>query len=210
MALFSVLFFPGVLLHEVSHWLMARILGVRTAGLSLLPRPMEGGKLQMGYVKVGRTDWLRDGLIGAAPLITGGLFVAYAGLAQLKLQTLWEAVVTDGLAGLVQAIPGIVAQKDFWLWFYLILVVSSMMMPSASDRRAWLPLALVSLALLAISLLAGAGPWMAEHLAEPLDRVLRAVATVFGISVVVHLVLVGPVWFLRRLLSRLLGLEVVL
>jgi hypothetical protein len=208
--LFSVLFFPGVLLHEASHWIMARLLGVRTAGFSLLPRPMDGGKLQMGYVKVSRTDWLRDALIGAAPLITGGLIVAYIGLAQLDLHALWDAAVTGGPAAIIAAIPALVEQKDFWLWFYLIVVVSSMMMPSESDRRAWLPLALVVLVLLAISLLAGAGHWMVEHLAWPLDQILRAIAVVFGISVLVHLVLLGPVWLIRRLLSRLLGLEVVL
>ena len=111
---------------------------------------------------------------------------------------------------MLDALPALMVQKDFWLWFYLIVVVSSMMMPSESDRRAWLPLALVGLVLLAISLFAGAGPWMVEHLARPLDQILRAVAIVFGISVLVHLVLLGPVWLIRRLLSRLLGLEVVL
>ena len=45
MALFSLLFFPGVLLHEGSHFLAARLLGVRTGGFSILPHLLPGGRL---------------------------------------------------------------------------------------------------------------------------------------------------------------------
>src|SRR5512143_2626739 len=77
--LFSLLFFPGVLLHELSHFLMARLLGVRAGRFSLLPSVVEGGKLRLGFVETAETDWVRDALIGAAPLITGGAAVAYLG-----------------------------------------------------------------------------------------------------------------------------------
>ena len=39
--LFSILFFPGILLHETSHYVMARVLGVRTGRFSLLPQPLQ-------------------------------------------------------------------------------------------------------------------------------------------------------------------------
>ncbi|MCB0120554.1 MAG: hypothetical protein KDD72_16075, partial [Anaerolineales bacterium] len=85
--LFSVLFFPGVFLHELSHFLMAKILGVRTRGFSLIPQAMSDGRLQMGYVEVERTDIVRDSLIGLAPLIAGTAFVAYAGIYQMQVHT---------------------------------------------------------------------------------------------------------------------------
>jgi hypothetical protein len=49
--LFSVLFFPGVFLHELSHFLMAKVLSVRTRGFSLIPQSLSDGRLQMGYVE---------------------------------------------------------------------------------------------------------------------------------------------------------------
>lgn len=209
-ALFSVIFFPGVLFHELSHWLTAQLLGVRTGRFSLLPRPLANGRLQMGYVETQQTDWARDALIGAAPLISGGLFVAYAGLYRLGLLDLWSAAQTEPLLSVVRQAPSLTSRSDFWLWFYLTLVVSSTMLPSASDRRAWLPLALIGGILLGLGLWAGAGPWLWENLMPAMLKAAQALVIVFGVSLIVHLVLIIPLWILRRTLAWWLRLEVVL
>jgi hypothetical protein len=209
-SLFSILFFPGVLLHEGSHYLMARLLGVQTGRFSLIPRPLGDGKLQLGYVETVPADWLREALVGMAPLITGGLFVAYAGLYRLKIIPLGQALLAGNLQIFLQSFRSLMTQPDFWLWFYLALVVSSTMLPSESDRRAWLPLGLILLGLLGISLVAGAGPWLYQNLAGPLNQVLRSISLVFGISAGLHLLLLPFIWLIRTLLARLLGLEVVI
>ena len=209
LALFSLLFFPGVFLHEASHFIMSRLLGVPTGRVSLLPRPMENGRLQLGFVETGRADIFRDALIGMAPLLTGGLCVALTGMRGLDLDQLWTAIVSDQGASFAEALKTVAARPDFWLWFYLTFVISSTMLPSASDRRAWLPLVLVLGTLLGIVLLAGAGPWLVQHLASPLNSLLRALAAVFGISVVVHALILIPVWVLRKLISKVTKLQVV-
>lgn len=208
--LFSLVFFPGVLLHEVSHFLMAKLLGVRTGRFSVFPKPMPGGRLQLGYVETAGSDWLRGTMIGVAPLLTGGAFVAYAGLTGLGIRPLWNSLFTEGWQAALRQVPSASSQPDFWLWLYLTLVVSSTMMPSASDRRSWLPLAALIAVLLGISLLAGAGPWMTNNLAPLLDQALTAGAAVLGISDLVHLLLLPPTYLLRRLVSRITGLEVVI
>ncbi len=210
LALFSLLFFPGVLLHETSHYLMARLLGVRTGRFSLLPRPLEDGRLQLGYVETAKADLLRDALIGLAPLLSGGLFVAYAGIAHLELPLIWENAISGGGRTLTDALKLLFDRSDFWLWFYLIVSVSSTMMPSRSDRRAWLPVVLVVVFLLGLGLLVGAGPWLMLHVAKSLNTVLRAIALVFAISLGVHFVLVLPFFFLARILERMTGFRVTL
>jgi len=57
-------------------------------------------------------------------------------------------------------------------------------------------------------LLAGAGQWMLTYLAPGLNAALRALAVVFAISLILHLILLPPIWFLRKLLERLTGLRV--
>jgi hypothetical protein len=207
LALFSLLFFPGVLLHEFSHYLIARLLGVRTGRFSMLPTPLPDGRLRLGFVETASVDFVRDALIGAAPLITGGVFVAYAGIQRLQLTLLWESLAYQNLS-IKSVLIFILTQPDFWLWFYLAFTVSSMMLPSSSDRRAWLPMSLVFAGLVCLALLGGAGPWMVVNLAPTLNRALQAVAVAFGISIILHMVLLIPVWSIRKTLSRLTGLEV--
>jgi hypothetical protein len=207
-ALFAVFFFPGVLLHEGSHYLTARVLGVRTGRFSILPRALPDGRLQLGFVETAQVDWLRDALIGAAPLVTGGLFVGFAGIYLLDLLSLWQAMQQGGLAALWPAISLVLLHPDFWLWFYLIFAVSSTMLPSASDRRAWLPLALVAGFLLGLSVLAGAGDWLVINLAAPLNAFLKSAAAVFFISFFIHILLFLPFFLFHRLLSSLTGVRV--
>jgi hypothetical protein len=208
LVLYSMLFFPGVLLHEASHYLMARLLGVRTGRFSVLPRPLPGGRLQLGFVETSSADIFRDALIGLAPLIAGGTFVAYVGLSRLALPGLWEELAT-GSTNLASSLAALQLKPDFWLWFYLTFTVSSTMMPSPSDRNAWLPLVLIAAFLLAIGLAVGAGPWLMDNLSIPMNQAFRSVAMVFGIAVGIHIALLPPVLLLRLLLMRLTGLRVV-
>ncbi len=154
-------------------------------------------------------------MIGAAPIILGGAFVAYAGLAHLGFDSIRGSLGAaqlssfGGWAAVWEEVLRLNHQPDFWIWFYLAFAVSSTMLPSASDRRAWLPLALTLGILIALSLLAGAGPWMLSNLAPALNRVFLAMASVLGISAVLHLLILLPVWVIAILVSRLTGLQVV-
>jgi len=210
MALFSIIFFPGILLHEGSHYVVALLLGVRTGRFSIIPRPVEKGKLQLSFVETAQTDWLRDALIGSAPLLSGGTFVAYAGLSHLGIPGLWRAYISGYFGGLLGAVQNLTLQTDFWIWFYLAQVVSSTMFPSVSDRKAWLPLCFICMLLFVVSLYHGAGSWLVGNLAEPLNCILLAVAMVFGVSVLVHVVLLPPIWFTRYLNEWLLRSKVVI
>lgn len=205
LGLFSLLFFPGVFLHEGSHYLMARLLGVRTGRFSLLPRVVSGGQLQLGFVETAPADPLRDAMIGAAPLLSGGAVIAFLGLHRLGLLPLVAYFLAQDWNGLFKAFSTLPELPDFWLWFYLAFAISTTMLPSAADRRAWLPLGLVMAALVILALLAGAGPWMIEHLSAWLNQIFRALAVVFGISLAIHMVLWLPLRLLRSLLCRLTG-----
>jgi hypothetical protein len=207
LGLFSLLFFPGVLLHELSHYIVARVLGVRTGRFSLLPSVMPDGKLRLGYVETAESDLLRDALIGTAPLITGGAAVAYLGINRMGLVPLAVFISQADWQGLVNGVFALPGGQDFWLWFYLAFTISSTMLPSASDRRAWLPIFLVGVFLLGVALLVGAGPWMLANLAPWLNRALRTMATIFGISLALHLVLLVPLRLLRELIMRASGLR---
>lgn len=71
----ALIFLPGTLLHELSHFLAAEGLGVRAGGFTILPKD-EGHGIKMGSVRVEKTDPIRSFFIGIAPLITGILFLS--------------------------------------------------------------------------------------------------------------------------------------
>ena len=205
---FSLIFLPGVFLHELSHLLMAKLLGVRTGRFSLLPEPLPDGRLRMGYVEAARSDIVRDSLVGVAPLITGILFVAFAAVNRLHLVVMWDTLRNGQWSLFFLGLRTLPTISDFWLWIYLTFAVSSTMMPSDSDRTAWLPLGLVAGALLALALAAGIGPWMLENLAPPLNQFLRGTALVVLVSALVHALLIAPLLLIHRLLTRMTGLDV--
>ena len=207
LVIFSLIFFPGVLLHELSHWVMAKLLRVHTGGISLIPKPTRDGRLQMGYVITAETDFFRDALIGFAPLLAGGLFVAFSGTSKLGFLTLWDALNTLDIEVVSQTFGFMLARQDFWLWFYLTVAVSSTMLPSQADRRAWLPILLAVILLIGVGVFIGLGQFLLETIAVPVNDAFQAVAVVFAISSGVHLIVLLPTWGLRKLLNQITGLK---
>lgn len=203
--LFAVLFFPGVFIHELSHLVVARLVGVRTGNFSLIPRPLPGGQLRLGYVETSQTDWVRASLIGAAPLIAGGSIVAYNASNQMHLTLLWNLLQNGQSDLFMMGLKSLPAIHYFWLWFYLTFVVSSTMMPSSSDRHAWMPLGIIIIILFGLAIITGAGPWILEKLAPPMNSFLKSVSMLFGLSALVHAILYLPMAILHRILARVTG-----
>lgn len=208
LAVYSLVFLPGVFLHEVSHFLAAKLLGVRTGRFSIMPRAMADGHLRLGYVETARTDVARDALIGAAPLFAGGLFIAWVVLRQTGLPA-GSLSSTGSLANLWVYVRLLPASPDFWIWFYLVFAVSSTMFPSPADRRSWLPVLIAAAVLFGSALLAGAAPWLVEHAAPVVNRALEGVTAVFLICLAVTILLLVPFWLLRLLAQRLTGTQII-
>jgi hypothetical protein len=206
--LFSLIFFPGVMLHEFSHFITAKLLRVKTGKFSLVPQAMPDGRLQLGYVETAQSDIVRDSIVGLAPLIAGCLFIAYAAIYKMHLLDLWGFLQAGQVKLFIAGIRLLPSFSDFWLWFYLTFTVSSTMMPSASDRHAWLPLSLFAGILLGLAIVAGAGPWMLANLAPSLNAFFKSVSLIFGLSVALHILLLVPIFLVHKILSKITGLDV--
>lgn len=64
------LFFPGTMIHELAHAIVAGVLGVRVGTMEFVPT-IEGNRVKLGSVQVAQTDFVRRFLIGAAPFFVG-------------------------------------------------------------------------------------------------------------------------------------------
>ncbi|MFN7037436.1 MAG: hypothetical protein ACK4SN_13845, partial [Bellilinea sp.] len=75
-------------------------------------------------------------------------------------------------------------------------------------RRAWLPVLLIIGLIGLIFILFGAGDWLL-FLVEPINRIFSSIGLVFVFSLLLHVGLILPFWLLRKLLSKITGLEVI-
>ena len=64
--LLSLLFLPGVAIHELAHALMASVLFVPVGDIEFLPQLVDGG-VKLGSVGIGLTDPLRRSTAATAP-----------------------------------------------------------------------------------------------------------------------------------------------
>lgn len=206
---YQLLLSPGVILHELSHWLMAKALFVPTGRFSLFePEHLPTkGVTRLGYVEVHQTDIWRTSLIGLAPLAggiglitllasalgldTSGPLEASAFLSQLPA-SLWSAVRTP------LAIPVL----------YLVFSISNAMLPSKEDRRPWLPALMVPLFALAVFYL-----WRVElpvpgTLGTTLLTAASRVIAVMMFTIVVDLVLAATVFLTENVVGRMVGKRV--
>ena len=208
LTIFGVIFLPGVFLHEFSHFIAAKLLGVRTGRFSILPKSMGSGRLRLGYVETVSGGPIRDALIGLAPLVTGCLFISFTAISQFHLRNSDYLFYNGNLVSFIKNIQEIWEVRDFWLWFYLTFAVSSTMMPSASDRHSWLPVGILLGGISIVFILVGAGSWMVEHLAPYMNSFMSALVLVFGLSAFVHMLLIIPFFILHSFFSKLTGLDV--
>ena len=138
--IYFVVVLPGVVIHELSHWLMAKLLGVRVSRPSLGPvRKGRSRRVSLGSVRVSKVDPVRASLIGVAPLLGGSAVILIIGNLVLGVGEFADAVAGQGLKGVLGALAQMAQVGDFWLWLYLIFAVSNAMLPSESDMAAVRP-----------------------------------------------------------------------
>jgi hypothetical protein len=190
---------PGIVLHELSHWVAARLVGVRTRGISLQPKARRGGSVRFGAVTVARSDPFRESWIGAAPLLTGVVAIVLlarwqfgvAALPLLRPAAVWETLGASARA------------PDALIWLYLIFAISNAMWPSESDRQPWWSVVLL------LALAAGAlylSGWLPRIPPDTKRWVLTAITYLgfaFALAVAVDLVFAVFLFLVEKAGERL-------
>ncbi len=201
--IYSTILLPGVLLHELSHWLSAALLGVRTGRISLFPSVRPDGRLQLGAVEYYRAglDPIRESIIGAAPLVAGCAALLLIAGHLLGFPAAQDAIAAQDLGAVLGWMQVSLGTPDFWLWFYLAFAIANAMMPSAADRRAWPAFLVVVGAATGLLLALGLSDWIVLGLEGPLALGAGYLASAFTVTIIINLVMMG----LLKLLETLLG-----
>jgi len=176
---------------------------------SIIPRTLKNGQLRLGYVETKQTDLLRDSLIGLAPFIAGLMMVAYIGFDHLGLENLKDSAAFFDINLLLSRLGNFGSQKDFGIWLYLAFCISSTMIPSASDRQSWKVLIFIFGIIIIIFLLFGTGDFLQNNLLLRLDGWLFSIAFIIFTSMLIHVLILIPTWFIKLIISNLTGRRII-
>jgi hypothetical protein len=159
---FYLLVFPGVVLHEIAHYLACLITGTKVVRFSpFSPQRSADGRLVLGYVRHERRALPIRAIIGLAPVLLNplGILFATALLTPLTFRETADPSVGIVVKGIFAGGFATDAPLLFAAWAYLALSFALGSVPSPEDLSG-LPLLLLVLGggiLLAGSL--GTGGW---------------------------------------------------
>lgn len=184
--IYFVIFLPGVILHEFSHWLAAKVLFVQTGKISIWPRP-KNGVLEMGYVTIEKVDPLRQSLIGVAPLIVGSIAIILISQWRLGLKEIGSMLASGDWQGFRDTLYTAIKRNDFWLWMYLLFAISNSMLPSPSDRKPWVSVIIFFVIIGGLAIALGWTPRIPESWDKAFLAMVRYLIYAFTITIFVDL-----------------------
>ncbi len=195
--LYYLLMFPGILLHELSHYLTAQLLGMKVGKFSLGPRKRRNA-IELGSVTVSSGGAVRDSLVGLAPFLFGTAALLLVSYQVFDVDVLGQQLTAEGWRGILAILDGIWLVPDFWLWAYIIFVVSNAMTPSPADRQPWLVAGIyLAMALILVWLLGGL-PLLDQAVRDTVIGLLQAVTLGFIFSIAINLAVAAALWLTER------------
>lgn len=210
--IYAIILLPGVFLHEVSHWVAAKILGVRTGAFSLLPQRQADGSIQLGYVEYYKSrtlDPVRESIIGGAPLIMGTAVILLIGFNVFNVVELGALAQTGQISALVELLELLFQTPDFFLWLYLLFAIANGMMPSRSDRRAWPAFAVTMLIFALVLYFLGVVDMVMVGLTGPLLLVFGHLGLALSLAIGVDLFFMVIIATVEWIVGRIKGVTVV-
>lgn len=176
----SFLFLPGVIIHELSHLLVASILLVPVGHMEFTPKKNSNG-LKLGSVEIGKTDPIRRAIIGFAPI--------FAGIA-LILGLVYFVIELNTPLGISLIV----------LIFYILFAVSNTMFSSKRDMEGTIEI-IVTLLIIAILLyLLGLRvplSWIFVFLESNIELVGKSMLFLF-VPIVIDFIILGTIKLIRR------------
>lgn len=198
------LLLPGVILHELSHYIVAKLLLVPTGRLHIGLRNLRARQVTLGSVSIERVDPVRESLIGVAPFVFG--------VSTIWMIAAWGFDIWHpNLAAIGLMLERIVQYADdwtTWLDVYLIFAVSTAMIPSEADRAPWGPVLAVFGIVAAFLFVMGWTPTIPPTWMLLARHGLDALTFALGLAVVINGTVAIGVGLLEAMLGGVRGKRV--
>ena len=188
LALYAILFLPGTIIHELSHWIVAEILQIPTGEISILPEYNYSDRTErrLGSVMTARTDPIRGFLIGSAPLIVGLIVLTILGsiVSSLPIE---EIYLTE--------------RWKIYVLMYSFIVMGNSIATSKSDRR-YLPF-MVVFSLLIYFVLAWSGVKLGDNTSQLIISITKNINYALFITIELSLAVIIIGSSVRKILEKI-------
>lgn len=180
--LWSLIFLPGTIIHELSHFFLAILVGARTGKIEIFPEFLdmddEGGGVALGSVQTQKLNILQGVLVGLAPFFVGlGLMVWLGSLILLSFTS------SDYVSLFLQS--------------YLFFTISNSFFPSRSDLVHVVPAAITVVIIVAIAWLIGVQ--FSFSVSKTVADVVQTIFLTIVASTLLNLLIAFSLYLLRKL-----------
>lgn len=180
--IWSLIFLPGTIVHEVSHFLVAALTGARTGKIEIFPEYLEDERhVALGSVQTQKLNPIQGFLVGIAPFVSGmALLIWLASLLQVSF--------TD---------------RNIWLLIlegYFFFTIANSFIPSWTDIKQTLPFVIVSLLVALLAWFFGFQIFLNSnsYIWTILDSLWKAI----GLSSLLNLCLIGILYLINTFVKK--------
>lgn len=196
-----LIFLPGVIIHESAHWVMARLIGLKTGKFRVWPK-RQGKFIGLGSVSVESRDPIRDSLVGIAPLLVGTVLVTMIGRVIFDTPQVTLLLAEGNWWGAVTAFREELNRPSGLIWAYLLFTIANAMMPSASDREPLMPVLYYGAVAITLYIILGMPLQGATSFMQWLTPSLSNLSSALLFVIVLDTIILAILYVIRLLISR--------
>lgn len=199
---------PGILLREVSRWVVAGMLGSAPAFITPKPQIDDDGIVNTRVFHFVILNPVYVGILAITPLVVGFTFMFVISYGVLNLPQVLMLLGTVDSVALREAIGALLARADLPLWVYLLFTITNTMLPTASELRStWFIWVIFGAFILFLAVL-GMSNAILIILAGPVATAMYTLSAIYGTVLIVNLCMVLVIGVVESLVSRLTNKKV--
>ncbi len=205
--LYYTFFLPGVLVNQLVIWLAAGIFDVRAERAMRWPEKQDVGTLRLDFVRLSKkaSAW-RIAAIRLAPFLVGLGIVLFIAENIFSIDAVLAMMADGSLDSVAEAVRQLTSIRDFWLWAYLLFVISNTMNPDFSivKHYRWVFWALGAFVVALFAL--GTGERVVgAALTGPVADLLNILSTAFIIIVIFDILAVSILALVENTIEYITG-----
>ena len=207
--LYYISLLPGVVLHEISQWVLAFLLKVKVKKFRLWPEEQTGGVLRLGLVEIEENiDVIRASLIGLIPLLTGSAVISLIGSSIIQTEPFIQSFSSGDLGAIWAGFREMASTPDFFVWVYLVFAIANAMLPEEHDKINWLVLGGALGGIAAVFFVLDLGILVQASLEGFIGRIANWLSMAIVMALAVDIAVAILIALTEEILGRLLKREV--